>query len=312
MASLRDAAEQYIALRRSLGFALRGPARLLSQFIAFLEERSAPYVRTSLALEWARQPAHANPATWAQRLSVVRGFAQFRSATDPRTQIPSVGLLSCKYSRKTPYVYKDHEITALLRAAGGLRSKAGLRALTYSALIGLLTVTGMRISEVIALTDNDVDLVDGVLLIRRTKFGKSRQVPIHETTQRALRQYVRSRDRVLGRNRCKTFLAQENGAPLTQCGIRGVFVRLSRQVGLRTRARSHGHGPRIHDFRHRLAVSVLVRWYREGRDVEQHLPKLATFLGHTHVTDTYWYLTAVPELLQLAMARLESSPRGSQ
>jgi integrase len=277
---------------------------MLRQFAAFLERQGAPYITRELALRWAQQPAHAQPATWASRLTAVRRFAQFWSASDPRTEVPPLGLLPHRYARKPPYVYTEADIRRLIAVARQLPSPTGLRPATYATLLGLLAVTGLRISEALALNRADVDGAEAILTIRRTKFGKSRLVPVHPATQRALGRYARRRDRVCPTPTTDSFFVSERGARLTQCTVRYTFNRLSRQVGLRGPA--DRRGPRLHDFRHRLAVTTLLRWYRAGVDVERRLPALSTYLGHRHVADTYWYLSAVPELLRLAAARLEA------
>lgn len=304
MSPMAKAVEEYLALRRALGFELHGSARLLRRFARYLEQQGASHVSTELALRWAKQPTKAQPVWWANRLSVVRRFAQYLSASDPRTEIPPMGLLPFRYRRKSPYLYSDAEVRALVSAASQIASPTGLRAATYSTLIGLLAVSGLRISEAIGLDDRDVDLAGGVLTIRRTKFGKSRLVPLHRSTTRALLRYVRLRDRIHRVKACDSFFVGERGRRLTQWTVRWTFNKLSRGTGLR--GPTDRRGPRLHDFRHRLAVNTLVRWYRSGVDVERQLPVLSTYLGHGHVTDTYWYLTAVPELLRLAAERLEA------
>lgn len=304
MTSLQKAVGDYLAMRRVLGFELRLPGGMLRAFAAFLDSKSASHITTKLALRWATQPVGAQPAQWANRLSVIRQFARFMSASDPRTEIPPPGLLPYRYKRKPPYIYHDDEVRQLLRAARHIRSATGLRATSYSTLIGLLAVTGLRINEALGLDDQDVDLADGVLTIRRTKFGKSRLVPLHPSTMRALKQYVRVRDRLRPLRPTGAFLVGEQGRRLTEWTVRYTFNKLSRQTGLR--GPTDRRGPRLHDFRHRLAVKTLIGWYRRGVDVERRLPVLSTYLGHGHVTDTYWYLTAVPELLRLAAERLEA------
>ncbi len=304
MSPLRTAVDEYLALRRGLGFSLRLPGAMLRQFAAFLEREGAPYITRALALCWAQQPATAQPATWARRLSTVRRFAQFWSASDPRTEVPPLGLLPHRYARKPPYIYTVGEVQRLLAAAGQLPSATGLRPATYATLLGLLAVTGMRISEALALNRADVDWSEGVLTIRRTKFGKSRLIPVHPSTQRALARYTRRRDRVSPTPKTESVFVSERGTRLTEWTVRWTFNRLSRRIGLRGPA--DRQGPRLHDFRHRLAVTTLLRWYRAGVDVERHLPALSTYLGHRHVADTYWYVSAVPELLRLAAARLEA------
>jgi integrase/recombinase XerD len=162
----------------------------------------------------------------------------------------------------------------------------------------------MRVSEAAGLDRRDVDLVDGILTIRRTKFGKSRHVPIHRSTINALQEYADIRNRIVPTPRAPAFFVSERGTRITCFNARQVFATLSQQIGLRPPAKSHGRGPRLHDMRHRFAAHTLIHWYRAGLDVERELPKLATYLGHVQVNQTYWYLEAVPELLQLATNRL--------
>jgi integrase/recombinase XerD len=311
MSTLREAAEQYLQLRRNLGCQLRETGRLLEDFLAFAEREGASHVTTDLALRWAQQPADVQPATWATRLQVVRRFALWLSAADRRTEVPPAGLLPGRYVRKRPYIYSDAEISDLVRTAGHLASPAGLKGRTYATIFGLLAVTGMRISEVVALDREDVDLDEAILRIRRTKFGKSRLVAVHDSTRQVLAAYARERDRVVRRPAAAAFFLSEDGDRVTGCAARYNFAKVSRQVGLRAPAagRRHGRGPRLHDMRHRFAVCTLLRWYRAGLDVEREIPKLATYLGHVHVNETYWYVEAVPELLELAACRLES-PKG--
>ena len=313
MSTLREALETYLALRRGLGSELKRPGAYLHRFVEFLEREGATAVTTELALRWATEPADATPATWARRLGDVRRFAAWLSASDPRTEVPPSGLLPHRYRRKPPYIYSDEEIARIVCEAGSLSSQSGLRGLTYATLFGLLAATGLRLGESIALNRDDVDLNEGILAVRRAKFGKSRFVPIHDSTCRALRRYAEQRDLLLPRPASPAFLLSERGIRVNQCSARYNFAVVSRAVGLRpaVSGNRHGRGPRLHDMRHRLAAMTLVRWYREGRDVERELPKLSTYLGHVHVADTYWYLEAVPELLQLATERA-MAPRGDK
>jgi site-specific recombinase XerD len=312
MSALREALETYLALRRGLGTALVRPGAYLRRFVEFLDHEGASVVTTALALRWATTPAAATPATKAGRLDDIRRFAVWLSATDPRTEVPPRGLLPDRYRRRPPYVYSDKEIERIVREAAQLRSPSGLRAQTYATLFGLLAATGLRLSEALALDRDDVDLRAGVLAIRRTKFGKSRFVPIHDSVRRALQRYAHQRDRLAPRRTAPAFLLAEGGTRVTQCSARYNFAVVSRAIGLRPPARGHRHGrgPRLHDMRHRLAACTLLRWYRQGRDVERELPKLSTYLGHVHVADTYWYIEAIPELLQLATERT-TGPRDS-
>ena len=309
MNDLYTALDEYLSVRRVLGFKLRDEGTALPKFLHFMEKKGASYITPDLALQWAIQPQNVLPSHWARRLTMVRIFAQFRSAKDRRTEIPPQGLLPYRYHRKTPYIYDDEEISRLLKAASHLQSATALRASTYTTLFGLLTCTGMRISEPIALDCKDVDLTQAILTVRGTKFGKTRLIPIHSSTVDKLIEYNQLRSRIFIRPKSPSFFISERGTRLTQCSVRYTFVKLSREIGLR--APHDSHGPRVHDMRHTFAVKTLLRWYQTGVDVERHIPKLATYLGHTHVNDTYWYISAVPELLSLATMRLDTIEGGS-
>jgi len=304
MNNLQAALDEYLNIRRALGFKLRDEGTVLPQFLLFLGKKDASFITTDLALRWATQPENVLPAHWARRLSMVRVFARFHSAVDPRTEIPPQDLLPFRYRRKPPYIYDDGEISQLLEASSHLQSAIGLRASTYSALFGLLAVTGMRVSEPIALNRRDMDLLRGILTVRLTKFGKSRLIPVHLSTVEKLAEYSQLRDRLFSPPRCPSFFVSEQGTRLTHWSVRWTFVKLSHEIGLRDAHDSHG--PRLHDLRHTFAVKTLLRWYQAGVDVERHMPELAAFLGHSHVNDTYWYISAVPELLRLASKRLDT------
>ena len=307
MHEMRKALEEYLAVRRALGFKLRVAGRLLHGLVDFAESEGASFISRKLALRWATQPADAQPAQWSKRLGMVRRFAEYVSATNPRTEIPSQELLPYRYHRKPPYIYTDVEILNLIRAGKKLPPPGGLRAQTYSTLIGLIAVTGMRMSEPIGLDRNDVNLKEGVLTVRKTKFGKSRLVPLHPSTTDKLCEYARLRDRLCPNPQSPSFLVSERGTRLTDCTVRRWFVIMSRKIGLR--GPKDSHGPRLHDLRHGFAIKTLLNWYRAGVDVDQHMPVLATYLGHRHVADTYWYISAAPELLHQATLRLEKSNR---
>lgn len=309
MSALAKALEDYLATRRSLGFTLRSPASALRSFVAFMEDQRASYITTQLALRWAKQPRDVQPSTWSWRLGIVRQFALWHATVDPRTQVPPEGLLTHRYRRKHPYIYTDEEIGRVVEAAARLPSAHGLRAQTYATLFGLLAATGLRISEALGLDHQDVDLNAAILAIRRAKFGKSRLVPLHRSTRDALSGYTEARGRILATPMTPAFFVSERGTRITGWSARCTFAKVSRQIGLRssTEGGRHGHGPRLHDMRHRFAVRTLLQWYRDGLDVEREMPKLATYLGHVHIHDTYWYLEAVPELLELATERLVNS-----
>ena len=304
MTTLRVAVQQYLTLRRSLGFKLHEAGNALPKFIAFLEQHRASVITSRLALDWAQQPSTVQPAEWARRLSIVRGFARYRSATDPRTQIPPDGLLPYRPKRARPYLYSEQEIGSLLGAALKLPARGGLRPWTYHCLFGLLSVTGLRLGEARNLQLEDVDLEARLLTIRNAKFGKSRLVPLHESSCGVLQDYLARRNRHWASRAVSSYLFVSNwGNRLDSGEIHRTFYAISRQIGLR--GPTDSHGPRLHDLRHRFAVMTLLRWYRAGEDAERRLPILSTYLGHVHVSDTFWYLSAWPELMRQAMARLE-------
>jgi integrase len=307
MTALRQAVQEYVRMRRDLGFKLHDAAKGLLDFVAFLKQHRSPYITQALALAWAQRPSQAQPAHWARRLSVVRSFARHRSATDSRTEIPAPGLLPFQPTRARPYLYSNAEIRNLLRAALAMRcrfERGTLRPWVYYCLLGLLSVTGLRLGEARNLELQDVDLHAGVLTIRGTKFGKTRLVPLHHTTCRVLAEYLRRRHRHWGQRPVSSYLfVSSQGHRLDSGDVHRTFYALSRQIGLR--GPSDRQGPRLHDFRHRFATNTLVRWYRANQDPERRLPILSAYLGHVHVADTQWYLSGSPELMRAAMRRLE-------
>jgi integrase/recombinase XerD len=308
MNTWHKAVEDYIQLRRSLGFKLHDAKIGLLNFAAFLEQRKALHLTTALALQWAQQDLAARPAEWARRLGFVRGFARHWSGYDSKTQVPPWGLLPHRPSRARPYLYTEDQIVHLLEAAQALSSRHPLRRWTYYCLFGLLAVTGLRISEALHLQGEDVDLAEGILTVRGTKFGKSRLVPLHASTRKVLSGYAARRDRWLPKRPTGYFFVSQGGTRLDGGHVRRTFYDLSRRIGLRGATASHG--PRLHDLRHRFAMKTLVQWYRAGQDVERRLPVLSTYLGHVHVADTYWYVTACPELMGLVVKRLEKRWEG--
>jgi integrase/recombinase XerD len=303
MTPLADSIQDYLALRRSLGFKLRDAGARLTEFASFMALRQADHITTALALEWAQQPQQCQPANWAQRLGHVRGFARHHRASDPATEVPAPGFLPFRPGRAHPYLYASEEIAGLLAQALQLPPVSGLRPRTYHALLGLLSVTGLRIGEALRLRMDDVDLDAGVLTVRGTKFGQSRLVPIHASTCEVLASYRRCRADHLGDSQPLHFFVTRTGHPLDCGDVHRTFYRLLRAVGLR--GPTDSHGPRLHDFRHRFAVETLMNWYRSEQDIERRLPVLSTYLGHVHVADTYWYLSAHPHLLTLAMDRVQ-------
>lgn len=312
MTTLHDALTNYLATLRALGTQHRWPATSLRRFIDFVEGEGAEFVTTAIALRWATLPVGVKDATRARRLGIVRGFATWLHATDPRTQVPPQGLLPAGQRRPSPYIYSDREIADLMSAALRLRSSTGLRCCTFVTLVGLLAATGLRPAEALALDVADVDLSSGVLSVRETKFGKSRFVPLQESTRAALAGYAKHRDKTCPQRDTAAFLVCGRGSRLHGDAARRTFAKLSQCTGLRppTSSCRVGRGPRLQDLRHTFATRRLIEWYRAGLDVERLMPGLCTYLGHVRIQDTYWYIQAVPELLYLATERLETTERG--
>src|SRR5215472_200200 len=261
MKKLRKAVQDYVALRRALGFKLAKAEVGLLDFVSFLERQGSSHITTARALQWATQPSHVQPFVWAQRLSYVRGFARHWSATDPRTEIPPWGLLPYRPKRARPYLYSDEEIRRLLQAAKSLPSRHPLKPWTYYCLLGTLVVTGLRLGEVLNLRAGDIDWSEGVLTLRGTKFGKSRLVPLHPSTGKVLAAYAKRRDRLVAARAEAHLFVNQNGNRLDKGDVHRTFYTLSRQVGLR--APSASHGPRLHDFRQHADSRIMpnpARW----------------------------------------------------
>lgn len=303
MTDFASAAAEYLATRRAMGYHFGNQGRVVGQFAAYLDRVGAEHLNIAHALAWAKEPAGAAPAWWAVRLSTARGFARYLSAFDPATEVPPVGLLPDPGHRAVPYIYSEEDVARVREAAGRLRPEH--RADTYKTLIALVAVTGMRAGEPVRLDRGDVDLGQGLLTIRNTKFGKSRQLPLHPSTVEALTAYAQRRDERRPRAKSPSFFTSATGTRLLRDNLTTVFPRLVREAGLRSTNRSRP--PRLHDLRHSWAVRTIISWYRDGLDVEQRLPLLSTWLGHASPRDSYWYLTAVPELLELVAERIDAA-----
>ncbi|MGI8507179.1 MAG: tyrosine-type recombinase/integrase [Solirubrobacteraceae bacterium] len=301
MSSVREAANDYLRMRRALGFKLESQGQLLERFVSYLEQAGGGTVTTELALAWATQPAHADPVWWSKRLSVVRGFARHLQTLDPAAEVPSAQLLPYRRRRAIPYLYSPSEIVALMDAAEELASP--LRTATYRTLIGLLAVTGMRVGEAIRLNRADVDWDKGLLTILSTKFGKDREVPLDPSAVRALAAYDRRRDQLCPQPTAPAFFVSTAGTRLHAANVRRTFTGLLQAAGLGRR--SPRRRQRLHDLRHSFAIWTLLDWYRSGADVQARLPLLSSYVGHVEPSSTYWYLSAAPELLELAAQRLE-------
>lgn len=311
MNALREALAEYVAIRRALGTKLREPAVALGQFLQFLEQEGAACITTALAVRWACQPQGVQVATWARRLTAVRRFAVWLSASDPRTEVPPSRLLNARHRRNKPYIFSDQEIEQLMAEAARLHSPNGMRARTHATLIGLLAATGLRPGEALRLNLLDVDLENGILAIRHTKFDKSRFVPLQDSTRAALALYSEERDKLCARRQTDAFFVSDHGRRLRPHAARRTFATVCCAAGLRlTTGPRSGYGPRQQDLRHTFATRRLVDWYRAGLDVLREMPKLTTYLGHVAIANTYWYIEAIPELLQFASERLAAVKQG--
>jgi integrase len=293
----------YLRIRRALGFKLERAEKLLTQYLAHLETLRQDRVTVENALDWARIPSAGSVSWWAYRLSVVRCFATYVHALDPAHEVPPPDVLPQRPRRAIPYLYSQEEILALMAATTALRG--GLRQATYRTLIGLLAVTGMRVGEAIRLDRADLDSVNELLTVRESKFGKSRELPLHPSTVAALRRYLRVREHHPSATVSNALFISPAGTRLLYCNVHATFRQLRRDAGLP--AGSSGCRPRIHDLRHGFAVGTLLEWYRAGVDVQPRLPLLSRYMGHVHPRHTYWYLQAAPELLRIAGQRLEDA-----
>ena len=301
MSDLDQAVSDYLELRRGLAFKLEMHGRVLPQFARFMEQRQATVITTSLALEWATQPTSGSVVWWHQRLAIVSGFARYLQGSDPRHEVPSSDLLPAKFRRAIPYLYSEAEIAGLMAAARKIG--APLKAASYETLIGLLSVTGMRIGEVVALDRDDVELRAARLTVRHGTNGRSREIALHPSTVTALDSYAHVRDELCPQPKAASFLITTTGIRMNPGTIWHEFDRLRRATGLDRE--TLGRQARVHDIRHSFVLRTLLGWYRDEVDVEAQLPLLSTFLGHVHPSDTYWYMEGAPELLAMAAQRLE-------
>ncbi|HVS48335.1 MAG TPA: tyrosine-type recombinase/integrase [Candidatus Dormibacteraeota bacterium] len=303
--------EEYLAFRRGLGFDLESAGWKLRDFGRYADRvaHQGP-LTTDLAVQWALSSHSSDPAHAGRRLSVLRPFARHRAAFDPGTEIPPVGLLGPRGRRKQPHVYEDQEVAALLEQASLLLPRGGLRPRTYVAYFSLLASTGLRLSEACHLAPGDVDLVHGILTVRESKFRKSRLVPLHPTATEALLRYAAFRDACREAPPSRGFFHTHRAAVLTRAAVQTTFASLRKRLGWTAHGRARR--PRIHDLRHTFVVRRLQRWYEDGAELDRKIHALATYLGHAKVTDTYWYLSAIPELMAITSQRFERFARQQQ
>lgn len=298
MSALSGHVADYLRLRRSLGFKLEREGQLLAQFVSYLEATGAARVTSEAAIAWARTPANARPNHWAKRLGIVRKFAAYLQTIEPETEVPPPGVFPARRHRPAPYLWSQDDICRLLESARELPSP--MRAATYATLFGLLAASGMRVGEAIALQRHDVELGAGVITIREAKFDRSRLVPLHPTTTAALGRYAAERERLCPRPRSNAFFLSGSGTALNRSDVSKTLRKITAAIGLRTEAVR----PRVHDLRHSFAVHTLIAWQRSRVNIDEHIVVLSTYLGHVSPAGTYWYLSASPELMELAAERL--------
>ena len=308
MKNLNQHLADYLKLRRQLGYKLKEAEFLLRNFVHFIEQEGTGVITAKLAVRWAARP-NIKPAQSGSRLSVVRRFAAYVSAHDARTEVPAQKLLPYHLCRRDPYHYTDEDVQRLINAARQIDRSGQIKGPTLATLFGLLAVTGMRVGEALALDCRDVDLKRALLTVRLAKGNKSRIVPLHSSTVVALRHYASIRDGVYPQRATPSFFVWDGGDSLVYDSVNRWFLLVACQVGLRKPG--DRRGPHVHDLRHYFAIRTLLNWYQSGADVEAHLRELATYLGHVHVRDCYWYLSAVPELLKLATLRWERAEKGA-
>jgi integrase len=310
--SIQSAVQRYLDERRRLGFELRIAGGQLMRFARYADARGHRGPLTlELQLDWAREPVRkTTPITWARRLEILRPFAAYYRQFEPQTAVPDATTFGRGHRRLAPHIYTEQEIIDLLDEAGRLGPAGGLRPATYQALFGLIASTGLRLSEALHLRESDVDLRRGTLTVRQTKFNKSRRLPLHPSTVRALHGYRRVRDRAVGRDSDGPFFVSPGGRALPSRTVHGVFAQLRQR--LRWVARGGHPRPRIHDLRHAFAVRRVQLWHQSDVRLDDAMLLLCTYLGHAKISDTYWYLTGVPELMAVVGTKFERFALGRE
>jgi integrase len=302
---LNEAVNRHIELYRNTGFKYKVQAYMLHSFADFAQGRSEEFIQTDSVVEWAASAPSVRQRH--DRLRTVRRLACALNAEDARHQVPPGDVFGrAQRSRRTCHIFTQDEIDRLLRAASQLTPTGSIRPITYTALLSLIVCTGLRVSEALKLELPDI--TDDGLLIRATKFQKSRLVPLHESARQGLQQYVAARNRVA--TTTSTVFISRRGTGLPYPTVNATFLYLARSAGLRP---GPGQGGcRIHDARHTFAVRSLEQCGGDRKAVARHISALSTYLGHTHVSDTYWYLQATPKLLSDVAAAAETLFRGGE
>ena len=306
MSGLEEALAGYLQTRRALGYKLARTEKLCAQFIAYLAERGVSEIRRDDAIAWAVLPAGTSQGWYHMRLSAIRGFASWARAMGLAAEVIPAGVIRAKTQRLVPYPYSEGEVAKIMASAAILKGE--LRQATYSTLVGLLWVTGMRVGEAIAADIGDFVATEGILVVRHAKFDKARQLPLHPTSTLALADYVGLRNRLMTAATSQALFLSPAGTRLLYCNVQNTFGRMLDAAGVGPV--SAQCRPRLHDLRHRLAIDTLVEAYRQKEDPGHRLALLSTYLGHVNPGATYWYLSSTPELLSLAAARLEESQGG--
>ena len=307
---LQARVEDYLAERRRLGFELGTTGLALASFARYATDvRHRGPLSIDLMAQWARHDKgnSGNPHTWARRLKLLRPFARYLRQFEPRTEVADASVFGPVRGRVSPHIYREEEIVDLLAAARELRPHGGLRPVTFETLFGLIASAGLRVSEALDLLDVDVDLRSAMLTVRQTKFAKSRQLPLHPSTVEAMEHYRRLRIRQVRTTAQTPFFIGTRGRLLGQSlgdrQVHRVFNELRGQLGWVNRG-AHDQ-PRIHDLRHSFAVRRMMLWHTQGTDIDQAMLALSTYMGHAKVSNTYWYLTGVPELMALVGDKFE-------
>ncbi len=300
MSGLAAHVDDYLRLRRGLGFTLAYDGVLLLQFVEYLQAADAISVTTELSIAWAQLPQGVAPISWSHRLGAVRGFARYMTTIDASTEVPPSGVFGGQAPRPTPYLWSERDISRLLKAATELQSP--FRAATYESFLGLLAVSGLRSGEAIGLQAGDIDLDAGVITVTQAKFGRARLIPLHSSTTTKLASYACRRDELHPRRRSTTFFVSQVGTSLNSSTVNHTFRQLVTSLALD----GGDVHPRMHDLRHSFAVRTLINWHRAGHDVQARIPALVSYLGHVNPASTYWYLSASPELMELAAGRLDA------